>query len=812
MKVPLSALRQWVDVPWDAATLARRLTMAGLEVESVEPAAPPFSGVVVAKILTAGRHPQAEKLQVCTVTTSAAPGAATVQIVCGASNARAGLVTALATVGALLPGDVKIKAARLRGVESQGMLCSARELGLGDNSEGILELPAELALGGDLRVAMDLDDAILEVNVTANRGDALSVLGIAREVAALSGSSLKDPHVFGAAVAAAAVPVGDAGGEKLPVTLPARRGAGRLVAQIVRGVDNSRATPLWLRERLRRSGLRSISPIVDITNYVMLELGQPMHAYDRAMLQGAMSARWATAGEAVQLLDGREIALEPDVLVIADDRSVIGLAGIMGGERSSMTATTRDIALEVAWFFPDAIAGRARRYGLMTDASQRFERGVDYRIQERALALATRLITQIAGGVAGPVTVAEQADSLPRSATVPLRSQRLVLLLGASVASKDIETRLSALGMGVAAAGEGNFQVTPPSWRFDIAIEADLIEEVARIGGFDAIAERDASLPAAPRPLASNEVEQRVVLRTLAARGFQEAITFAFIDPALQRLLFGEGEMIELANPIAADMAVMRRSLWPGLLRAARENLRRQQPRVRLFEIASRFLPPLGGPAPNGGDYREQKMLAALVLGARSPEQWGVKSTAEDFFDLKGDLEALLGLSGLAAEFSFEPGGQDCLHPGRSARIVRGGAEIGQIGELHPRLVRELDLTYAPILFEVDYAAAFVAKVAQFRESSRYPLIRRDISFTVPESIAFRLIGERVSVAAASLLQEMRVFDLYQGKGVETGRKSVALGLILQDLSRTLTDEEADRVVAAVRADLRSNLDARIRE
>ena len=586
MKVPLSALRQWVDVPWDAATLARRLTMAGLEVEGIEPAAPAFSGVVVAKILTAERHPQAEKLQVCTVVTSAAPGAATVQIVCGASNARAGLVSALAVVGAELPGNVKIKAAKLRGVESQGMLCSARELGLGDNSEGILELPFDLddqkaLLGQDLRAAMDLDDAILEINVTANRGDALSVLGIAREVAALSGSSLKDPHAFGAAI-----PVGDASGEKLAVTLPARRGAGRLVAQIVRGVDNSRATPLWLRERLRRSGLRSISPIVDVTNYVMLELGQPMHAYDRAMLQGAMSARWATAGETVQLLDGREIALEPDVLAIADDRSVIGLAGVMGGERSSMTATTRDIALEVAWFFPNAIAGRARRYGLMTDASQRFERGVDYRIQERALALATCLITQIAGGVPGPVTVAEQADSLPRSVAVPLRSQRLERLLGASVASKDIETRLRSLGMSVAADGEGCFQVTPPSWRFDIAIEADLIEEVARIGGFDAIAERDASLPAAPRPLASNEVEQRVVLRTLAARGFQEAITFAFVDPALQRLLFGDGEIIELANPIAADMAVMRRSLWPGLLRAARENLRRQQPRVRLFEIA----------------------------------------------------------------------------------------------------------------------------------------------------------------------------------------------------------------------------------
>jgi phenylalanyl-tRNA synthetase beta chain len=813
LKVPLSALRQWVDVPWDAADLARRLTMAGLEVEAIEPAAPPFTGVVVAKIVAAERHPQAQKLQVCTVLMSDAPGAASVQIVCGASNARAGLVTALAMVGAELPGGVKIKAAKLRGIESQGMLCSARELGLGDSSEGILELDLDLkdqkeSLGTDLRSLLDLDDSILEVNVTANRGDALSMLGIAREVAALSGMHLRTPQLARAAAI-------DPAGEQLAVTLPASRGAGRLIAQIVRGVDNSRASPLWLRERLRRSGLRSISPIVDVTNYVMLELGQPMHAYDRGLLQGAMSVRWAAAGEKVQLLDGREITLEPDVLVIADDRSVIGLAGIMGGERSSMTSATRDIALEVAWFLPEAIAGRARRYGLMTDASQRFERGVDFRIQERALELATSLITQLAGGVAGPITVAEQPESLPKLPQVTLRSNRLTRLLGADVEPAEIERRLTALGMEVSPpvqgdAGDSGFRVWPPSWRFDIAIEADLIEEVARIGGFDLIAERDASLPAAPRPLASKEVEQRVVLRTLAARGFQEAITFAFVDPALQRLLFGEGEMIELANPIAADLAVMRRSLWPGLLRAARENLRRQQPRVRLFEIASRFLPPL--PPPNGGDYREQKMLAAIVLGTRSPEQWGAQSTPVDFFDLKGDLETLLGLGGAAAEFSFEPGGQACLHPGRSARIVRSGVEIGQIGELHPGVVRELDLTYAPILFEIDYAAAFVAKVAQFRETSRYPLIRRDISFTVPEGIAFRLIGERVSVAAASLLQELRVFDLYQGKGIETGRKSVALGLILQDLSRTLTDEEADRVMEAVRADLRSNLDARIRE
>lgn len=830
MKLPLSALRAWVQVPWDTPELARRLTFAGFEVESYEPAAPAFHGVVVAKILSAERHPQAEKLRLCRVVLGeGASAAAPLQIVCGAANARAGLVSALARVGAVLPGEVRIKAAQLRGVESQGMLCSARELGLAEASEGILELPPDTPLGVDLRAALDLDDPILEVNVTPNRGDALCVLGMAREVAALSGAPLQTPElgVSPSNVAAPRAAIGAdrralACGPALEVALPAKGGAGRLLACVLRGLDNTRVSPAWLRERLRRSGLRSISPVVDVTNYVMLELGQPMHAYDRSMLQGAMAARWALPGERLRLLDGREIELGPDVLVIADQQSILGLAGIMGGERSAITSATRDIALEVAWFVPSAIAGRARRYGLQTDASQRFERGVDWRLQERALELATHLIVQLAGGEAGPVTVAEQPEALPHAPPVRLRSRQVERLLGASVAPAEIETRLRALGMtvrpaGLGAAGPGTasaaaqlagaaWTVEPPSWRYDIGIEADLIEEVARIGGFDTIAERDAVCSVALKPLVSSEIDERVVLRTLAARGFQEAISFAFVDPVLQRELFGAQPTIELANPIAADMAVMRSSLWPGLLRAARENLRRQAQRVRLFEIANRFL------VDSDGRYREQKMLAAIVLGARAPEQWGSAATPVDFYDLKGDLEALLALGGAGAEFLFEPAALPCLHPGRSARIVRGSVEIGHLGELHPGLVHSLDLTYAPILFEIDYGATFVAKVPQFRETSRYPLIRRDISFTVPEAIAFRRIGERVSVAAASLLQELRVFDVYQGKGVETGRKSVALGLILQDLTRTLTDEEADRIVQAVRVDLESNLDARIRE
>jgi phenylalanyl-tRNA synthetase beta chain len=805
VKLPLSWLREWVDLPadWDARELGRRLTNAGFEIEAISSAAGAFSGVVVARIVSAERHPQADKLKVCRVITSEAAGAQpALQIVCGAPNARAGLVSALARVGALLPNDLRIGAARLRGVESQGMLCSARELGLAESSDGIIEVPDDAPLGADLRAYLDLDDAILEINVTPNRGDAMSVLGIAREVAALTGAPLKTPAILAAALGESAAPFGS--GDELPVTLQPGAGAARLVARVLRGLDNTRPSPWWLRERLRRSGLRPISPVVDVTNYVMLELGQPMHAFDLARLHGGLSARHARAGERLRLLDGSELELDEGTLVIADDDAAIGLAGVMGGEQSSITAGSTAIVFEAAWFKPSAIAGRARRHGLQTDASQRFERGVDWRGQERAIALATRLLLGIAGGSAGPVTAAELEDELPRVRPVQLRSRQLQRLLGASVAATDVEQRLRALGMGVRPE-KGGWSVQPPSWRFDVDIEPDLIEEVVRIGGLDSIQESAPAMPVLPRALDSGEVDEGVVMRTLAARGYQEVITFGFVDPALQRQLFGEQAAVELANPIAADLSVMRSSLLPGLIAVARENLRRQQQRLRVFEIANRFVVA-------GGAVREQKMLAGLALGARWPEQWGSSATPADFYDIKGDVQALLALGGASEEFSFQPAVPGYLHPGRGARILRAGLDLGLIGELHPSLVRALDLIHAPILFELDYLATFRANLAQFREVSRFPQIRRDISFTVPIDVAFAALSERVSVAAGSLLKQLSAFDVYQGKGVEIGRKSIALGLILQDLSRTLTDEDADRVVQTVLQDLRSNLDARIRE
>ena len=815
MKLPLSWLRDWVDLPadWDARELARRLTDAGLEIEGITGAAGAFSGVAIARILSAERHPQADKLWVCRVVTGEGDsGAAPLQIVCGAANARVGLVSALARVGAVLANDLKIGTATLRGVESQGMLCSARELGLGEAADGIIELPDDAPLGADLRAYLDLDDSILEVNVTPNRGDAMSVLGIAREVVALTGAALKTPARL-AATAGEDAAGGTVSRDGFAVTLQPGAGAPRLLAQVLRGLDNTRVVPLWLRERLRRAGLRPISPVVDVTNYVMLELGQPMHAYDLSRLRGGLAARNARAGERLRLLDGRELELDAGALVIADETSAIGLAGVMGGERSAISAGSTDIVFEAAWFKPAAIAGRARRHGLQTDASQRFERGVDWRGQERALALATRLLLAIAGGNAGPVTTAELPDELPRIRPVPLRSRQLQRLLGARVAAEDVEQRLRALGMGVRTEKAG-WSVQPPSWRFDIEIEPDLIEEVVRIGGLDAIEEHAPSMAIVPRVLTSSEVDEQLVMRTLAARGYQEVITFGFVDPALQRQLFAlqpalEQSAIELANPIAPDLAVMRTSLLPGLIAVARENLRRQQQRVRVFEIGNRFI---AGGSEDGGVFREQKMLAGIALGSRLPEQWGSSATPADFYDVKGDLQGLLALGGGLAEFAFEPAAPGYLHPGRGARIVRGGVSVGHLGELHPSLIRAFDLTTAPILFEFDYSAAFRANLAQFREVSRFPQIRRDISFTVPVDVAFATLRERVSVAAGSLLKQLSAFDIYQGKGVELGRKSIALGLILQDLSRTLTDDDADRVVQAVLQDLRTNLDARIRE
>jgi phenylalanyl-tRNA synthetase beta chain len=789
VRVPLSWLRDFVDVPWSARELGSRLTMSGFELEALDTAAPAFTGVVVAEILEAVRHPQADKLQVCKVR---ATGGEILQIVCGAANARVGLKSALAVVGASLPGGKSITAAKLRGVESFGMLASAKELGLADSSEGIVELPADAPVGEDLRTYMQLDDEILELNVTPNRGDAMSVLGIAREVAALAKARVRD------------IPESRSGtpsNDTFPAKLSAPSACPKLVSRVVRGINNKGTSPLWLRERLRRAGLRPISPVVDVTNYVLLELGQPMHAYDLARLRGELDARLARADEPITLLDGREIKLTTDVLVIADSEGPVGMAGVMGGARTACTTDTVDVLFEAAFFAPAAIAGRGRRYGLVTDAGQRFERGVDPAHQERAMERATQLLQQIAGGSAGTTKVTQDLDALPRRLEVALRRQRITRLLGTLIEDNVVKLTLESLGMRVLADAEG-WLVTPPSHRFDITIEADLIEELARVVGFEAIAEVDAADRQKVRPLAEEAPSESQALEILATRGYQEAITYAFVDPALQAKLFPASKTPVLSNPIASDMAVMRASLWPGLIKAAQENQRRQQDRIRLFEHGARF--------ESGGI--ETDLIGAIAFGSRRPEQWGAKSTVVDFFDVKQDLEALFARTGASEEFAYVADTQPCLHPGRSARITRRGKNIGWIGELHPQLVQEFDFTYGPILFEVEFSAALAAKMPRFEEISRFPRVRRDLAVVVDEKVSLRQLHERVTFAASSLLRDIRVFDVFRGPGIEIGRKSVALGLIFQDNSRTLADEDADRLLAAIRADLSATLGAGFRE
>ena len=795
MKIPYSWLAEWTEVPWKPAELGTRLTMSGFELEALESAAPPFSNVVVAEILAADRHPQADKLQVCRVSFG---NGAPLQIVCGASNARAGLKSALALVGARLPGDVTIGAAKLRGVDSQGMLASARELGLAEASSGILELPADAPIGEALREYLGLDEVVLDLNVTPNRGDAMSVLGIAREVTALTGKGLTGPAIASPRAS---------GTDTFPVRLAAPAACPRFAGCILRGIDNRAATPLWMRERLRRAGLRSITPVVDVTNYVMLELGQPMHAYDLGKLKEGITVRLARAGEALTLLGGKLVTAEADVLLITDGEGPVGLAGIMGGERTAVTPATTDVFFESAYFAPAALLGRARRLGLTTDAGQRFERGVDPTEQARAIERALALLTPIAGGTVNPIPVTESTSHLPRRAAVPLRAKQLKRLLGVALPPERVGETLERLAMKVTRTEEG-WQVTPPAYRFDIGIEADLIEEVARIVGFEAIPETDAQTPQRFRGLPADHPAEAAVVEALAARGYEEAITYAFVDPALQAQLFPDRQALALANPIASDLSVMRVSLWPGLLRAALENQHRQADRIRLFEHGTRF-------EVERGNTREIDTLAGVAFGARLPEQWAVSKELRgpvDFYDVKGDVAALLAATGESQSFRFEAAVLPALHPGRAARVLRRNQPIGWLGELHPNLVRSLDFTYTPVLFELDVETALSVDRVSYQEISRFPQVRRDLAVVIDEGVTLSTLAERVTLAASSLLRDLRVFDVYRGPGLEPGRKSVALGLIFQVISRTLTDDDVERLMVSVKADLRENLNAGFRE
>lgn len=784
-------LREWVDPPVDTGVLTDQLSMAGLEVDAVEPAAPAFSGVLIGQVQSVAPHPEASKLRLCRVDVGAD---ALLQIVCGAANVAAGMLVPVATVGARLPGDLTITRAELRGVDSFGMICSAAELGLADSSDGIMTLPATAPVGEDLRAFMALDDHCIELDLTPDRGDCLSLAGVAREVGVLNRMPMAAPRWS---------PVAAVIDDRVPVRVQAKAACPRYLCRVLRGIDPAAPTPLWLKERLRRSGLRSIGVVVDVTNYVLLELGQPMHAFDLARLDGGIEVRMAQSGESLALLSGNEVELGDDTLVIADAARAVALAGVMGGQDTAVSDSTTDLVLEAAFFAPSAISGKARAYGLHTDSSHRFERGVDPQLQGTAIERATALICDLAGGRPGPVVEAISDIHLPVRAALTLRRQRVAQVLGIELDDEQVTDILTRLGMRVVATDVG-WQVTPPSSRFDLLLEVDLIAELGRVHGYDKIPVTHAQTAATPRAPLEMAFDLERVRQVLIDRGFHEAVTYSFVSPEQQALVDPASAPLVLANPISAELSVMRTSLWPGLLQAARRNLSRQTSRVRLFESGLRFRIEADG-------LRQQPMLAGLSVGSVLPEQWGEPLRKADFYDLKADVEAILAASACVAGSSFVAAAHPALHPGQCARIERDGRELGWIGALHPALAARFDLPPETQVFELHTAGLGDAAKPTCSPLSRFPSIRRDIAIVVDAVVDFAAVHACVEAAAGDLLRDLVLFDVYSGQRVQSGRKSMALGLILQADSQTLTDQDVESVVARVLDRLRADIGAELR-
>ncbi len=794
MKISEQWLREWIPTRMHSDVLAERLTMAGLAVDALLPVAPVLDQVVVGEIISVEPHPAADRLRVCAVRVGKGR---TLGIVCGASNAAPGLKAPVALPGAVLPDDIRIVRSEIRGVGSEGMLCSAKELGLTDAAEGLMVLDAGARPGTPLSEALELDDHQIELDLTPNRGDCLSVAGLARELAALTGGALRAPVVKRARVHSR---------RQLKVTIQAKQDCPRYLGRVIEGIDVSAETPLWMRERLRRSGVRSIRPVVDVTNYVMLELGQPLHAFDLDKLSGRIMVRHAHTHETLTLLDGNSVEVPAGTLLITDGKGPCALAGIMGGLDSAVGAATHNVFLESAYFRPDAIAIRARQMGLHTDSSHRFERGVDPQLQARALDRATQLILSLAGGRAGPVVEQVAARHLPARAPVKLRAQRVGRLLGATIPSRQISVILKRLGMKMVRLADG-WRVTPPSWRFDITQECDLIEEVARIVGYENLVPRRPLAPLQAGTAPEGLVPADRFRAMLVDRDYQEAITYSFVDPSLQALIDPANRPLVLANPIASDMAAMRTSLWPGLLKAAAHNLNRQQERVRLFELGRRFL------ARADGSAQELPSVAGIAVGAALPEQWGVPARSVDFFDVKGDVEALMSVSGPRERFRFRSIQHPALHPGQAAEVTdANGHQIGLLGALHPAIRAQLALEQPVFLFELRLDALELAQMPVFGEISRFPSIRRDIAVVVDDHIPAQDVLDCVTHVSGKLLANLELFDEYRGEGIDSGRKSIAMGLTLRDSSRTLKEGEVEALMDQVVSVLASQLGARLRQ
>jgi phenylalanyl-tRNA synthetase beta chain len=792
MKIVESWLREWVDPDLDSKALGHQLTMLGLEVDGVDVEGNGLDGIVVGEVVEVARHPDADRLSVCKVR---AVGDELVDVVCGAPNVRAGMKSPLAVPGITLPNGIKLRKSKIRGVVSNGMLCSAVELGLGEESDGILELADDAPAGTPLTDYLGLPDTVFDLDLTPNRGDCFSILGVARDISALTGAPLKAADV--AAVRASTK-------DTLPVEIPLPEGCPSFAGRLIRNIDPAATSPLWMLERLRRSGLRGISPVVDITNLVMLELGQPLHAYDAAKVQGAIRPRLARQGEKLTLLDEKQIVVNEDTLVIADDSGAIGLAGIMGGLSTAVSDVTTDVFFEAA-FWPQAfMAGRARSYGMHTDASLRFERGVDFDGQARAVERATQLLLEIAGGEAGPLVHQVSESHLPKREPIRLRRSRVSLLLGLAVEDDVVAGVLTRLGLSVERTDEG-WEVVAPSYRFDITTEVDLIEEIVRIHGYDSVPETTEIAASPLQTVTESVVDLDRVAATLVARDYEEAITYSFIDERSNAPFADGTSELVLSNPISSEMSVMRSSLLPGLAASAAANIARQQERVRLFEIGKSFHGTLETP-------REVVRIAAVASGSAQPEQWGVESQAIDFFDIKGDLVAILKLAGDAADVAFEPFEHPALQPGQAARILRDGRHIGVLGKLHPRVAKRLELKRDACVFEVDAVAALASFAPVAKPVSRFPAIRRDIAVLVKEDVSAEELVQAVELAASEFMRDVRVFDIYKGSGIEAGLKSVAISLILQETSRTLTDDDADAAQAAAVQKLRDMFGAELRD
>lgn len=788
-------LREWVSPAIDSAALCEQITMAGLEVDGVDAVAGAFHGVVVGDVVECAQHPNADKLRVTKINVG---GDRLLDIVCGAPNCRQGLKVAVATVGAVLPGDFKIKAAKLRGEPSEGMLCSFSELGIAVEQDGIIELPQDATIGTDIRQYLQLDDNTIEISVTPNRADCLGIIGVARDVAVLNRLPLNEVDI---------TPVVATLPDTFPIRVDAPDACPRYLGRVVKGVNVQAQTPLWMQEKLRRCGIRSIDPVVDITNYVLLELGQPMHAFDLDRIAGGIVVRHAEEGETLKLLDGSEARLSVDTLVIADEHKALAMAGIFGGEDSGVNPQTQNVLFECAFFSPLSIAGRARRHGLHTDASHRYERGVDPALQFKAIERATRLLLDICGGAAGPVIDVTDESTLPQRSTITLRREKLDRLIGHVIADAEVSDILRRLGCEVTE-GQGEWQAVAPSWRFDLSIEEDLVEEVARIYGYDNIPDVPVQAGLVMTRHREADLSLKRVKALLVDKGYQEAITYSFVDPKTQALLHPGEDNLVLPSPISVEMSAMRLSLWSGLLAAVAYNQNRQQSRVRLFESGLRFVPDTQA---NLG-IRQEIMLAGVIAGQRNEEHWDLARDTVDFYDLKGDLESVLELTGKLDDIRFVAAANPALHPGQCAGIYLRGEHIGFIGVVHPELERKLGLNGRTVAFELLWDKVADRVLPDASVVSRFPANRRDIAVVVAENVPAADIVTVCKKVGANQVVGVNLFDVYRGKGVNEGFKSLAISLILQDTSRTLEEEEIAATVAKCVEALKERFQASLRD